>query len=155
MEWYFYVKICHVIYLYRVVLKLSCYSKELNFSKKVLSSFMSSSTLLFWSNQILLTCKKSKRYFKAKINIIFHIRGFSFVPPMSVREHKNFLHHRRPSISKPAYCSHATCNLFMSTCNIIMSKCYLCVHATYLCKISYLCVTCIYVFLCIVPMMQF
>ena len=89
-EMILYLKLCHTINPYRVVLNLSWYSKVLNSHTESVFSFLSSSTLSFWSYQTLLTCKKSKRYLKAKINIIFHIRGVSFVPPTWVPEHLDF-----------------------------------------------------------------
>ena len=51
---------------------------------KSCSSMMILSTLWFWRLKMLLimTCKISQRYFKAKIYKIFHIRGVSFFPSM-------------------------------------------------------------------------
>ena len=34
---------------------------------------------------------------------MFHIRRVRFVSPIRVPEHYNYLHHKRVSISKPAY----------------------------------------------------
>ena len=74
MEWYFYMKICHI--------KLSWYSKGLNSSKEI-SIFINEFVYLIILKLSGITDmqKKAKKYFKAKINIIFH-RGVSFVPPM-------------------------------------------------------------------------
>ena len=36
MKLYFYVKICHIIYPYRVVLKFSCFSKGLDFTNEII-----------------------------------------------------------------------------------------------------------------------
>ena len=72
MEWYFYVKICHIIYPYRVVLNLSWYSKELKIFKenKYLHSWVQT-PYYFEEIRYCWHAKKSKRYFKGKINIIF------------------------------------------------------------------------------------
>ena len=131
---------CHKMYLYCVISKLVWYSKGLNFTNRISifnHEFVFEPLIYYWH-------PISKRYFKTKINSIFHKQGVSFIPPNWVRGHRNFLHHkgclhvsRNQRIEK---CGRGVMIFIQSfgllgfrLCNLLISCCqYICITCTFL-----------------------